>query len=124
MYYVHFYAIINKLISSTSFVLQQKVFFPWKTEVLSYPYFLVTLSKDETPITAAAIAASTTPPATTDNNAFFKEGVMAAVSVIASLIAKEGATKLAVLRETAALIFSTFFATFEMLATGVEETYS
>ncbi|CCO19750.1 predicted protein [Bathycoccus prasinos] len=95
-----------------------------KTEVLSYPYFLVTLSKDETPITAAAIAASTTPPATTDNNVFFKEGVMAAVSLIASLIAKEGATKLAVLRETAALIFSTFFATFEMLATGVEETYS
>ena len=36
---------------------------------------------------------------TTDNNVFFKEGVMAAVSLIASLIAKEGATKLAVLRE-------------------------
>ena len=121
---MHSYAIINKLISSTSFVLQQKVFFPWKTEVLSYPYFLVTLSKDETPITAAAIAASTTPPATTDNNVFFKEGVMAAVSLIASLIAKEGATKLAVLRETAALIFSTLFATLDILATGVADTYT
>lgn len=37
-----------------------------------------TLSKEETPITAAAMAPRTTPPATTDNRVFFKEGVMAA----------------------------------------------
>jgi len=38
----------------------------------------VTLSKEETPITAAAIAPRTTPPATTDSKVFFKEGVIAA----------------------------------------------
>ena len=38
----------------------------------------VTLSKEETPITAAAIAAKTTPPATTDKRVFFKDGVIAA----------------------------------------------
>jgi hypothetical protein len=92
------------------------------TEIIFFLYFLVTLSKDDTPMTAAAIAARTTPPATTDNNVFFKEGVIAAVSLIASVMAKEGATKLAVLRETAALIFSTLFATFDILATGVADT--
>jgi len=86
------------------------------------PYFLVTLSKDETPTTAAAIAASTTPPATTDNKVFFSEGVIEAVSLIASLIAKEGATKLAELRETAALIFLILLEILVISAIGVEQT--
>jgi|TARA_Y100001954_G_scaffold239539_1_gene315354 hypothetical protein len=37
-----------------------------------------TLSNEETPITAAAIAPSTTPPATIESKVFFKEGVTAA----------------------------------------------
>jgi len=41
-------------------------------------YLRVTLSKDETPMTAAAMAPRTTPPARTERSVFFKEGVMAA----------------------------------------------
>jgi hypothetical protein len=64
------------------------------------------LSKEETPITAAAIAARTTPPATTDNSVFFREGVIAAISFTASEAAKAGAADATVAEETAILTFS------------------
>ena len=82
----------------------------------------MTLSKDETPITAAAMAPSTTPPATTDNKAFFNEGVTEATLFMASLMAKEGAAKVAVLIDKAALIFSTLSETFGTDAFGTDET--
>ena len=60
-------------------------YFIIKTQRLSYHplrktsfYLRVTLSKDETPMTAAAMAPRTTPPARTESKVFFKDGVMAA----------------------------------------------
>jgi hypothetical protein len=88
-------------------------FVPKHKTQFSHFYFLVTLSKEETPTTAAAIAARTTPPATTDSKVFFREGVIAAMLLTASVAANAGAdtAKVKVAVERTVLTFSPMMGT-------------